>query len=213
MSDRHVPQLKLRLLRALLIAALPTACAVGVEPDMTDEGVPSDAGSTSGGTGGGILVGVGGTAPNAGTASSSGGSVTNAFGGTSSGGGGKSGSSSGGAAGDGGSKSGSGGAGGSSAGGSSAGGSSAGGGAAGSGGSSGSGTGGGTGSCVCKQTHAWTDNTNISWVTGDCLTVGGKTYLYTGMKMQTWANKDCNPVMQLTWCTDSGNDYKFMACN
>jgi hypothetical protein len=209
MSRVHPHQLKLTLVRALLIAALPTACAVGVEPDMSDQGVTSDAGTSAGGTGSGGLAGASTTLPKAGAASTNGGgSVTNAFGGTASGGG-KAGSSTGGSASAGGSKDG-----GSSAGGSSAGGSS-GGGSGGSAGNSGggAGTGGGTGSCACKQTHAWADNTNISWVTGDCLTVGSKTYLYTGMKMQTWANKDCNPGMQLVWCTDSGNDYKFMACN
>ena len=47
---------------------------------------------------------------------------------------------------------------------------------------------------------------------GDCLDVAGKLYLYTGMKAQTWANKDCNPTMQLAWCSDVGADYKFTLC-
>jgi hypothetical protein len=42
--------------------------------------------------------------------------------------------------------------------------------------------------------------------------VGDATYKYTGTKAQTYANIQCNPTMQEPWCTDSGNDYKFMVC-
>jgi hypothetical protein len=52
----------------------------------------------------------------------------------------------------------------------------------------------------------------LSWATGDCLTTGGVTYLYIGMKAQTYANGQCNPAKQEPWCPDSSNDYKFMAC-
>jgi len=218
MSPGRLPQLKLSLLRALLIAALPTACAVGVQPDLSDAGgtdTGGDSGSAAGGTGGMALAGMSGSLAQAGTTSPNGGSVTQAFGGTSSSGG-KAGSGSGGSGGAGGAgKGGSAGAGGAGKGGSGG----SGGGSGGSGGSSGGSGGGGGGSggagsgCTCKQTKAWTDGGNISWVTGDCLTTGGKTYLYTGTKMQMFANGDCNPAKQLTWCTDSNNDYKFMLCN
>jgi hypothetical protein len=52
----------------------------------------------------------------------------------------------------------------------------------------------------------------LNWSSGDCLDVAGTKYLYTGAKMQTYANAQCNPTKQEAWCTDSGNDYKFMAC-
>jgi hypothetical protein len=101
------------------------------------------------------------------------------------------------------------GAGGTSAGGTSAGGTGAGGGAA---GSNSSGAGGGGSGCGCAKTVIWADNTNVSWVSGDCVSVSGKNYLYTGTKAQTYALGDCNPTAQKTWCTDMGTDYKFMAC-
>jgi hypothetical protein len=206
MSGGRVPQLKLTLQRALLIVALPTACAVEVQPNMSDEG--GDTGGVSGSAAGGApLGGMAGSPAKAGTSSTSGGSVTNAFGGTASSGG-KAGSGSGGSAGS---------SGGSGSGGSGKGGSGgSGGGTAGSGGGSAGGSGGsggGAGGCGCKKTVPWVDNTNISWGPGDCLTLATKTYLYTGTKMQTYANIQCNPAKQETWCTDSGNDYKFMVCN
>jgi hypothetical protein len=76
----------------------------------------------------------------------------------------------------------------------------------------GGGGGGGGGSCGCLATKMWTDGANISFTTNDCLTVGTATYKYVGTKAQTYANVQCNPSMQETWCTDSGNDYKFMLC-
>lgn len=202
MSSRFAA-LKLTLCRTLLIAALPTACAVGVtqeDPgDMSDQVNPG--GSSSGGK-----LGTSGSAtvlPKAGTTSSAGSAVVNPFGGTASGGGsagsGSGGQSSAGAAGSAGKAgSGSGGTGG-------AAGSSAGGSGAGTGGAS-------TGGCACPSKKTWADNTNLSFGPGDCVDVGGALYLYTGTKAQTWANKDCNPTMQLAWCSDVGADYKFMLC-
>ena len=92
-------------------------------------------------------------------------------------------------------------------GGSNAGGSSTGGASAGSGGNGGGGSG-----CACPKTLTWADNTVLNWASGDCLDVSGTKYLYTGAKAQTYANGQCNPTKQEAWCTDSGNDYKFMAC-
>jgi hypothetical protein len=207
MSYRHLAQLKLTLCRALVIAALPTACAVGVEPDFGDSTDPGD----TGGGGAGVSSGgtlplsgstTGGQAPKAGSPSTNGG-TSSPFGGSASTGG-KGGSASGGGGGGGTGGSSTGGTAGSSRGGT--GGSSTGG----TGGSSAGGTGGGT--CACPKTLVWADNTNLSFVSGDCLDVAGKIYLYTGTKAQTWANKDCNPTMQLAWCTDVGADYKFALC-
>ena len=194
--------LKLTLCRTLLIAALPTACAVGVtQEDTGDMRDPVDTGgSSSGGMPGGS--GSATVLPKAGTGSA-GSAVVNPFGGTASSGG-KAGSSSGGqtSAGAGGS----GGKAGSSSGGTGgAGGSSTGG--------SGGGTGGtGTGGCACPTKKTWADNTTLAFGPGDCLDVAGAVYLYTGVKAQTWANKDCNPTMQAAWCSDVGADYKFMLC-
>ena len=53
---------------------------------------------------------------------------------------------------------------------------------------------------------------SMSWTTGDCVTTAGTTYEYTGTKAQTYANSQCNPGKQEAWCTDSGNDYKFLVC-
>lgn len=210
MSYRHFAQLKHAWLRMLLVATVPLACAVGVKPEFDDStGDPSGgagsagstamaghssggslpfAGSTSGGT-----AAKAGAAGTSGGASGSGGASASPFGGTSSSGG-KGGGGGGGAAG------------------------AAGGGAAGAAGASGAAgaagaAGAGTGTCACPKKLTWADNTNLSWGPGACLVVGSKTYLYTGMKAQTWANKDCNPTMQLAWCSDVGADYKFMACN
>lgn len=203
MSYARIAAVKLTLCRTLLIAALPTACAVGVTQE--DKGDMSDSVDTGGSSSGG-KVGTSGSAtvlPKAGTTGSAGSAVVNPFGGTASSGGNagnsSGGQSSAGASGSAGKAgSGSGGTGG-------AGGSSAGG--------SGGGTGGtGTGGCACPTKKTWADNTNLSFGPGDCLDVGGAIYLYTGVKAQTWANKDCNPTMQLAWCSDVGADYKFMLC-
>lgn len=200
MSFARPASIKLTLCRAFLLAALPTACAVGVEPDF--EGDAGDA-DVAGSSAGGSLGSSGSTSviPKAGTTSTSNGGsgVANPFGGTSSSGG-KAGSSS---------------SGGSSAGGSSSAGSASAG-SAGSGGSSAGGASGGTGGggsgCACPAPKAWADNSNLSFGPGDCVDVAGVLYLYTGAKAQTWANKDCNPTMQLAWCSDGNSDYKFMLC-
>jgi hypothetical protein len=184
--------------RVLALAALPLACAVGVTPEEDNGGTANQGGDPVGGTA--SVSGSSGSATTAGKPS--GGSPSGAFGGTSASGG-KAGSSGGGNGGTAGSISG-----GSTSGGSTNGGS---GGAGGSGGSGG-GSGGGAG-CACPKTLTWMDDTSLSWSTGDCLDVAGAKYLYVGMRMQTYANHQCNPTKQETWCTDSGNDYKFMLCN
>lgn len=194
MPNRRYALFKLILGRAVLLGAMPTACAIGVEPDFGEVPLTQNGGS------GGALGGPGGSGAGAGAkagaTSTSGGSAANPFGGSASSGG-KAGSSSGGGAG-------------SSAGGSSG---AAGGGAGGASGSSGSaGSGGGAGGCGCTKTLTWTDNTVMNWTTGDCVTTGGKTYLYVGTKAQTYANAQCNPAKQEPWCPDMDNDYKFMAC-
>lgn len=194
-----------RLLQLLLLAAVPLACAVGVPPDMEAADTSDDGGTSAGGS-----LNVSGTTsmPTAGKAATGG--TTGAFGGSASTGG-KGGSSAAGSGGSGGSSAGaagtshggSGGSGGTASGGSGG----AGGGSAGSGGSGGGGAG-----CACPKTLTWMDNTVLNWSSGDCLDVAGAKYLYTGAKMQTYANAQCNPTKQEAWCTDSGNDYKFMAC-
>lgn len=208
MSYRSVAPLKAQVCRVLAIVALPLACAVGVDPDTT----PGDDTGSDGGTGGSPSAGspsssgTTGVVPKAGN-SSTGGS-NGAFGGTSSNGGAATAGAAGttstaGKASGGGSGSGAGGSAGSSAG---SGGSAA--------GAAGSGTG-GTGnppSCDCTQkTLEWKDMTNMSFVTGDCLTADGKTFLYTGAMAQTWAHPDCHPGKQMAWCPGSG--YVFMACD
>jgi hypothetical protein len=190
--------LKLTFAGALLIAALPTACAVGVEPDFDDAPNQGQAGSTAeggGGQGGSGVLPIAGTTP-----TSTGGKASNPFGGTSSTGG------SGGAA-----TAGSGGAAGGKGGGSSGGSGTAGSGGAATGG--GGGAGGGGAGCACPKTLPWVDNMVLNWVSGDCLSVAGKNYLYTGTKAQTYANGACNPTKQEAWCTSVDGDYKFMACN
>src|SRR4051812_47206437 len=94
MSSR-IAALKLTLCRTLLIAALPTACAVGVtQEDTGDMSNPADTGgSASGGAPG--AAGSGTVLPKAGTTGTAGSAVVNPFGGTASSGG-KAGSSSGG---------------------------------------------------------------------------------------------------------------------
>jgi hypothetical protein len=205
MSLRRARQPKLRLWHAVLIIALPSACATEVQQEFDDDGDPSDAGS---GSGGALVTGGNGGVipmPKAGSSSGgSGGSGVSPFGGTSSTGGNAS-SGSGGMSEGGTDSGGSGGSGGKTTGGS-------GGASAGSGGASAGTGGGGSGPCGCMKTLAWADNTVLNWSTGDCLTVDDATYKYVGTKMQTWANKDCNPTAQLAWCTDGGNDYKFMLC-
>jgi hypothetical protein len=199
MASGRPALLKLTFSGALLIAAFPAACAVGVEPGFDDEPNQGQAGSTAeggGGQGGSGVLPIAGT-----TTTSSGGKATNPFGGTSSSGGSTAGG--GGAAGGGGK----------------AGSSSGGAGTAGSAGSGGAATGGGGGAggggagCACPKTLTWVDNMVLNWVSGDCLTVAGKTYLYTGTKAQTYANGQCNPTKQEPWCTSVDGDYKFMACN
>ncbi len=206
MSFARTASLKVTLCRAFLLTALPTACAVGVEPDFEADAADADvAGSSAGGS----LGSSGSTSviPKAGTTSTSNGGsgVANPFGGT---------SSSGGKAGSGSSGSSGGGGGSSSAGSASAGSASAG--SAGSGGSSAGsasgGTGGGGSGCACPAPKPWADNSNLSFGPGDCVDVAGALYLYTGAKAQTWANKDCNPTMQLAWCSDGNSDYKFTLC-
>jgi len=207
MSYARFAVFKLNWCRALLLVALPAACAVEVKPEFEDTGETDQPADTAGSSAGGTIVTAGTSGlPTAGTtATNTGGSkTTNPFGGTSS-----SGSSSGGASSGGASSAGA------SSGGSAAGGKggSAAGGKGGTGGAAGSSTGGtGTGSCACPTKKTWADNTNLAFGPGDCLDVGGAIYLYTGAKAQTWANKDCNPTMQLAWCSDVGADYKFMLC-
>jgi hypothetical protein len=193
------------LSRALLLLALPLACAVGVEPEATDGGddePPASGGGgsdTGGKTGGGSPGSSGsGVIPKAGSNSSAGG-TSSPFGGTSSTGGvssaGSAGKASGGSAG--------------SAGSAAAGASGSGGASGGSGGSGGS----PGGVCACTKKIPWVDNTGITWVTGDCFTVGDKLFAYVGTKMQTWANGSCNPTKQDTWCPNMDTDYKFTPCD
>jgi hypothetical protein len=204
MSSR-IAALKLTLSRAVLVAALPTACAVGVTQE--DPGGMTDPVDTAGSSSGGKLGMSGSTTalPKGGMTGSAGSAVVSPFGGTASSGG-KAGSSSGGT--------GSGGAAGSGGkAGSSSGGTGSGGAAGGSTGGAGGSTGGtGTGGCACPTKKTWADNTTLAFGPGDCLDVAGAVYLYTGTKAQTWANKDCNPTMQAAWCSDVGADYKFMLC-
>jgi hypothetical protein len=204
MSYAGISWLKLNLCRALLLVALPTACAVGVEPTSEGDGTdPDGTAGTSPATGGTPgTSGSGSVLPKAGTTGTGGSVVANPFGGSASAGTSTGGSSTAGTS--------AGGAGGASSAGSSSGGS-AGAAGKGSGGSAGAG-GSGTGGCACPVKKVWMDNTNLSLVTNDCVDVAGALYLYTGAKPQTWANKDCNPTMQLAWCSDMGADYKFMLC-
>lgn len=183
-----------RLPIALLVVSLPLACAVGVQPEVDDATDPGMAGTTAApGGAGGSSAGASGTMPKAGTTATNAGGGAEPFGGTGSTGG------------KGNATSGAGGGGSSSGG--------AGGGAtAGAGGSSSAGAGGSGGACACGATLMWKDNASMNWVTGDCMTVSGKTYRYTGTKAQTYAHGDCNPTKQEAWCTDVGNDYKFVAC-
>jgi hypothetical protein len=196
-----------RLWPALLIVALPTACAEGVTPDLENAGEPgSTAGATAGGSSG--ESGSGSGLPQAGTTVTSAGSNASPFGGTSSSAGSAGTSANTGGANTGGANTGGANTGGANTGGASAGGSHTGGSA----GASAAGSGGGGSSCACGKTVKWVDNTSISWVKGDCVDVDGKLYLYAGTLPQTYANGPCNPTMQAAWCTDSGNDYKFTLC-
>jgi len=200
---------KLILSRALLLAALPLACATEVKPEFEDTGETNLPADTAGTSAGGTLATAGTSSlPKAGTTSVGGSVASNPFGGTSS-----SGSSSGGAA-SGGSASGGSASGGTASAGSATGGKagSSSGGAGGGAGTGGAGTGGAGSGCACPKTLTWMDNTVLNWKTGDCLDVGGAKYLYTGTIAQTYANGQCNPTKQEAWCTDSGNDYKFMLC-
>jgi hypothetical protein len=190
------------LARLLCIAWLPLACAVGVSPEVEDNGAAPDGGGSSPGG----ALSIGGSAPvgTAGKATTGGNTTSGAFGGSASAGG-KAGST------------GSGGAGGNATGGAASGGaaaSSGGGASAGSssGGAAGAGTGGSGAGCACPAPVTWMDDTVTSIKPGDCVDVAGAKYLYTGAKVQTWANKQCNPTKQEAWCPDSSNDYKFMAC-
>jgi hypothetical protein len=197
-----IRQPSLSLVRLLCVACVPLACAVGVAPDVEDNGAaPDDAGSSPGGT-----LSIGGSAPvgTAGKTSTGGTNPSGAFGGSASTGG-KAGSASGGAAG---------GATGGAASGGKAGASSSGGaaGSSSSSGAAGAGAGGSGAGCTCPAPVTWMDDTVISIKPGDCVDVAGAKYLYTGAKVQTWANKQCNPAQQEAWCPDSSNDYKFMAC-
>ena len=208
MSYARFAVFKLNWCRLLLLAALPAACAVEVKPEFEDTGEPEQPADTAGTSAGGAPTTAGTSSlPTAGTTvTSTGGKTTvNPFGGTSSSGSASGGTSSGGTSSGGTSSGGKGGSGGTSSGGK-----------GGSGGAAGSGTGGsgGTGSagCACPTKKTWADNTNLAFGPGDCLDVAGAIYLYTGVKAQTWANKDCNPTMQATWCSDVGADYKFMLC-
>jgi hypothetical protein len=202
MSDERPAPPKLNLRHALLLALLPMACAVGVAPGVEADDSADEAGSSTGGNS--IIPSLGGAS---GTANkpTTGGAVANAFGGTASTGG-KAGSGSSGSAGAKAGAGGSGGAGGTSTGGATTGGTSGG------GGTSAGGSGGGGAGCACPKPLTWTDNTVLNWSSGDCLDVSGAKYLYTGTKAQTYANAQCNPTKQEAWCTDSGNDYKFMLC-
>ncbi len=197
----------LSVLRLLLLAGIPLACAVGVPPDTADEGGGDEGGSSSAGTlnvSGSVSMTMAGKGSNGGTTSG-------AFGGTASTAG-KGGTSAAGAGGSGGAGGAAGAALSSHGGSGGAGGGTAGSGGAGGGAGAGTGGSGGGAGCACPKTLTWADNTVLSWSSGDCLDVAGTKYLYTGTKMQTYANAQCNPTKQEAWCTDSGNDYKFMAC-
>jgi hypothetical protein len=189
--SRHLPLF-------VLVAAVPLACAVGVDPEIYDDSAttpePGTAGTLT--STGGSNAGAPATPPKAGTSSTNAGTSNNPFGGSS---------------GTGGKPSTTGGSAGSTAGGVGVGGASTGGAAGGSSGGA-AGSGGSGGGCACTKTLTWTDNTVLNWVSGDCLSVSGKNYVYTGTKAQTYANAQCNPGKQEAWCTDMGNDYKFMAC-
>jgi hypothetical protein len=192
-NSRHV-LLQLVLGPALVLTLMPSGCAVGVEPEfedlpLSDAGSSSQAGGGNGGSAGKATGGGGAGAPSTAGTTSTSGSGANPFGGS---------AGSGGQAGQGGK------------GGSTSGGASGGAGKAGSAGAGGAG--GTTGGCSCAKTLAWMDDTVMNWATGDCVTSGGVTYRYVGTKAQTYANGDCNPAKQEPWCSDSGNDYKFMAC-
>jgi hypothetical protein len=171
-----------------LCAGSAIACAVGVDQRLEDGDEPNAAGGTL--SNGGTRA----ASPQAGSASSGAGLSSNPFGGTATSGGASTGGQSG----------------------ASAGGAKNGGGASGSAagaGDSGADSGGSVnGTCACPTPLTWMDNTVLSWAPGDCLSVGATTYLYTGTKAQTYANGQCNPGKQEAWCTDSGNDYKFMVC-
>lgn len=170
--------------RAVVFVAAPTACAVATQPDVFDEEPRPSAGS----------AGAAGHGGRSGTPA--GGSL-----GTS----GKGGSEA---------KSGAGGAGGRLATGGKGGGAGAGGTPAGNAGSSGAGAGGnGPLTCACPKPLTWQDAASLSWTRGDCLEVDDQLYLYIGTKPQTFANPECKPTRQLAWCTDTTNDFKFMACN
>jgi hypothetical protein len=203
MSLRRTGQLKLGLWYALLVSAVPSACANGVQQDFDEGEAPSAGGK---GSGGALVTGGSGSVvpppPKAGS-SGTGGAASNPFGGSASTGGkatgGAGGMSGGGADNEGGS-------GGKATGGAS--GSATGGASGGSGGSGGS----GSGPCACAKTLNWVDNTNITFSTGDCFKVGDATYEYVGTKTQTWANLDCNPTKQMAWCKDVGADYRFTLC-
>jgi len=219
MSHARLAPLKLTLCCALLALALPSACATEVKPDFEDTGdtgQPADTAGTSAGGTPATTAGTGMTLPQAGTTPIGGSTVTNPFGGTSSSAGtAHGGTSSAGTASGGTSSAGtaSGGTSSGGKGGASGSGGSATGGKGGAGGSAtgGSATGGsGTGGCACPTKKTWVDNTNMNIVPGDCFDVAGAVYLYTGATTQNWANKDCNPAMQLAWCTGSG--YQFMLC-
>lgn len=172
--------------KCLLLWAVPTACAVGTEPDELAGSGGSGGTEAEGGSAGTGVIPSAGTNSTSGT-SSTGGTSSNPFGGTSGGAG----------------KAGSGGSGGKAGGGS--GGSAAGGSSGGAGGTGGA-------LCACTTTRPWVDNTVINWATGDCFSLGTATYVYTGVRAQTYANSQCNPMMQEAWCTDTSNDYKFMLC-
>jgi len=205
MPSRHAAPFRLPLARLLLLVAMPLACAKGVDPDDSYEGDDVSTAGSGGSGGSGSVVPTGGAGTDAGGKPSSAGSGSSSLGGTSATSGGKpsGGSTSGGA--------GSGGSAGGGAGGTGTGGKGGTGGAGGTGGGA-SGSGGGGNSCMCGTPLMWKDDTNISWKTGDCFLVGTATYVYVGMKMQTYANGSCNPMKQLSWCTNSDTDYKFMLC-
>ena len=189
------------LVRVLLLACLPLACAVGVAPEMEENGATGD----DGGTAAGGALNVSGSGPSTTAGKTNTGGVPAAFGGTATTGG-KAGSSPGGVTGS------------SSAGSSSAGSVSGGvgGGSAGTGGGSAgtasAGTAGSGAGCTCPAPVAWMDDTVVDVKPGSCVDVAGARYLYGGSKTQTWANKQCNPTQQEAWCADASNDYKFTAC-
>jgi len=211
MRSRHAVSFRLPVARLLLLVVTPLACARGVDPDDSYGDDVADAGS--GGSGSASQAGSGGS--NSGGKPSTAGSGPSAAGGTGtsggtpSGGTASSGNGGGGAAGS---------SGGTTTGGK--GGGAGAGGKGGAGGAGGTGTGGASGgsggsgtACNCSgEPMKWMDNANISWSNGACFTVDTATYVYVGMKMQTYANGSCNPTKQLSWCTNSDSDYKFMLC-